>query len=181
MGLDIETAIAFTMILAMLLLTVGCTSDPSPRRVARDIIEAEAIRAEAEGDRDFDEACLLARLDEWDDSELEAMTSGLNSDDAAERRASRDALDTFEASLAECVPAVQAARSLVALADQAGVALDRSCVTEAVATPDPDDQKALAAERFESLDQMAAASLSDQTDAVREKVLAECVTSGPRD
>ncbi|MEM9042200.1 MAG: hypothetical protein AAGD33_20130 [Actinomycetota bacterium] len=149
--------------------------------MARDIIQAEAARAEAEGDRDFDEACLLARLEEWDDSALEAMTSGLDSEDAGERRASRDALEEFESSLAECVPAVQAARSLVALAEQAGIALDRPCVTDAVAMLDSDDQEVLATERFQSIDRMADASLTDEINAVLEQVLADCVMSGPRD
>ncbi len=80
-----------------LLTLTACTSDPGPRRVAQDIINAEA-----ETNPDLDKDCLLARLDDYSNSELEAIANGLDksgSDDEAQAKAD---LEAFKADLETC-------------------------------------------------------------------------------
>lgn len=76
----------------------GCSSDPSPKRVARDIIISEAERNPG-----LDEECLLSRLKEFPEDRLSAVDAGLRSDDEAERAAAESTLHAYELSLAECI------------------------------------------------------------------------------
>ncbi len=99
MTLDVDDLIAVAVLLATLVCVVGCTSDPGPRKVAQDIIEAEYER-----DNTLDKECLLARLKEWTDDELREIVDGLESNTADERQAAQTQLEEFEASLASCVP-----------------------------------------------------------------------------
>ncbi len=68
----------------------ACTSDPGARRVAEDI-----IRAEAEANSDLDEQCMLDALEGIPDSELDQITSS-NEDTRAQAQAA------FEAALGAC-------------------------------------------------------------------------------
>ncbi|MGB3733687.1 MAG: hypothetical protein WA964_01930 [Ilumatobacter sp.] len=99
MALDLDHLFSVSVLLATILVVVGCTSDPGPRQVAQDIIEAEYER-----DKTLDKDCLLARLKEWTDDELREIVAGLDASTPDERQAAQDQLDEFEASLAGCVP-----------------------------------------------------------------------------
>lgn len=55
-----------------LLALSACTSDPGPKRVAQDIIKAESL-----DNPDLDEECLLGKLDDYSNSDLEAISEGL--------------------------------------------------------------------------------------------------------
>lgn len=99
MTLDFDNLLAVSVLLATLLFVVGCTSDPGPRQVAKDIIEAEYAR-----DNTLDKDCLLDRLEEWTDENLREIVDGLESNTADERQAAQDQLEKYEASLAGCVP-----------------------------------------------------------------------------
>lgn len=80
----------------------ACTSDPGANRVAKDIVEAQAIAAEEAGE-DFDEECMLNVLEEdFSDDDLAAITDDLNSSNEDTRGEGQVALDAFEAALAAC-------------------------------------------------------------------------------
>lgn len=85
-----------------LLGLASCTSDPGANRVARDIVEAQAIAAEEAGE-DFDEQCMLDVLkDDFSEDDLTAITDDLNSANTETRAEGQAALDAFEAALASC-------------------------------------------------------------------------------
>lgn len=75
----------------------ACTSDPGARRVAQDI-----IKAEAENNPALDEQCMLDALDDFDDDELASITDQLNSANEDTQVEGQAALDDFEAALAAC-------------------------------------------------------------------------------
>lgn len=85
-----------------LLGLASCTSDPGANRVARDIVEAQAIAA-AEAGEDFPEECMLEVLsNDFSNDELADITDALNSANAETRAEGQQALDAFEAALAAC-------------------------------------------------------------------------------
>lgn len=80
-----------------LLALAACTSDPGPRRVAEDIIEAQAIENPA-----LDEKCMLDALGEFTDDQLDDITNDLDSSNAGTQADGQAALDEFEAALTAC-------------------------------------------------------------------------------
>ncbi|BAN01318.1 hypothetical protein [Ilumatobacter coccineus] len=76
----------------------ACTSDPGPKRVARDIIEAEAIE-----NPDLDEQCLLDELDKFSDGELKAIDENIEAENSDRNAEGEAALAAFELSLARCI------------------------------------------------------------------------------
>ena len=81
------------MALAALLGLTACSSDPSARRVAQDLIETAFEEGDlSESERD----CMLERLDAYSDGELEDIT---NSADVA---GPGTPIDMFESDLAGC-------------------------------------------------------------------------------
>ena len=87
-----------TPVAAGALAFTACASDPGPKRVAQDIIEAEAFR-----NPDLDKDCLLRELDRYSDSDLRQISSDLNSDNAADREAGEAALLAYQRSLEICL------------------------------------------------------------------------------
>ncbi len=79
-------------------LFTACASDPGPKRVAQDIIEAEAFR-----NPDLDKDCLLRELDRYSDDDLRQISSDLNSDNAEDREAGEAALLAYQRSLEICL------------------------------------------------------------------------------
>lgn len=80
------------------ILTLGaCTSDPGVRRVAQDI-----IKAEAEANPELDEQCMLDALDEFTDDQLKSITDQINSANEDTQAQGQADLDEFEAALAAC-------------------------------------------------------------------------------
>ncbi len=75
----------------------ACTSDPGPRRVAQDIIKAEAVN-----NPELNEQCMLDALEGFSDSDLEAIASQLDNSNAETSDAGQAALDDYEATLAAC-------------------------------------------------------------------------------
>lgn len=84
-----------------LLGLAACTSDPSAKKVASDIIEAQALAAEEAGE-DFPEQCMLDALDTFTNEELEEIANDLSNTNADTRAEAQVALDAFEAALAAC-------------------------------------------------------------------------------
>ena len=79
-------------------LTLGaCTSDPGARRVAQDI-----IKAEAEANDELDETCMLEALDEFTDAQLEDITDQISSANEGSQAEGQAALDEFRAALDAC-------------------------------------------------------------------------------
>ena len=70
----------------------ACNSDPSPKRVAQDLVETEA-KSERQKE------CMLGVIDEYDLNELGKDAISDNAEIAQEAQAQ---LDEFEADLAEC-------------------------------------------------------------------------------
>lgn len=79
------------------LALAACTSDPGPRRVAQDIIKAEAAANPA-----LDEKCMLDALEGFSDSELEAIADDLDSTDTTTQQDAQAELDRYQADLAAC-------------------------------------------------------------------------------
>jgi hypothetical protein len=71
----------------------ACMSEPSPRRVAEDLIKTETQ------DQPEVQECMLAVLEDYDVNELGEQANSDNEARAAEARAE---LDEFEADLAAC-------------------------------------------------------------------------------
>lgn len=82
---------------AALLLASACTSDPGPKRVAQDIIEAEAFR-----NPELDEECLLRELDRYSEDDLRAIDDDLASSDQARNDEGEAALLAYQRSLEVC-------------------------------------------------------------------------------
>lgn len=80
-----------------LLALSACTSDPGPRRVATDIIEAEA-----ENNPDLDVECLTDAVDEFSDDELTAIHNDLTASNAEQNADGEAALEEFRQALAAC-------------------------------------------------------------------------------
>ena len=81
-----------------LVALTACTSDPGPQRVARDIIETES-----QVNPDLDEACLLERLDEFSDDQLNAISEQVRSGSAATQEEGQTALAEFRSALESCL------------------------------------------------------------------------------
>ena len=82
---------------AGLLALTACTSDPGPKRVAQDIIEAESI-----ANPDLDEDCLIEQLNTFSSDDLKRIGDLVGSDDAADRDEGQAGLDELEAALDSC-------------------------------------------------------------------------------
>jgi hypothetical protein len=83
------TAIAIVALLGV----SACTSDPSPQRVAEDLIKTETQ------DQPELQECMLGVLEDYDVNELGEQAI---SDNAAQAKAAQEQLDQFEADLAAC-------------------------------------------------------------------------------
>ena len=75
----------------------ACTSDPGPRRVAQDIIKAEALE-----NPELDAECMLKALDQFTDADLEGITQQLDSANEGTQTEGQAALDEFTAALNAC-------------------------------------------------------------------------------
>ncbi len=80
-----------------LLALAACTSDPGPRKVAEDIIRAEALENPS-----LDEDCMLAVLDDFDDEQLEQIAGDLGSSNADTSAGGQAELDAYQAALEAC-------------------------------------------------------------------------------
>lgn len=90
-----------TVAVAAVVALVGlsaCTSDPGPKRVARDIIQAEAISNPA-----LDEECLLSELDKFSNDDLKAIDEDLGADNSERNAEGEAALAAYEISLSRCL------------------------------------------------------------------------------
>lgn len=99
-------AIVLVFIMAIAIVA-GCTSDPGPRQVAEDIINAESDR-----DPTLDRDCLLSRLDRYTDSELKTIAANLESGSSTEREAAQAKLEEFTESLAACLTTAAATTTI---------------------------------------------------------------------
>jgi hypothetical protein len=82
--------------LAVVVLGVtACTSDPSPKRVAEDLINTLA-------ETDEERECMLDILDGYSAGELEDLGNAVNEGDQAEQTAAQTQLDEFQARLSSC-------------------------------------------------------------------------------
>lgn len=73
----------------------ACSSDPSAKRVAEDLVNT---LAETDAERD----CMLDIIDEYGADRLDELGNDVNDGDAQEQAAANAALDEFEAELAAC-------------------------------------------------------------------------------
>jgi hypothetical protein len=73
----------------------ACTSDPSPKRVAEDLIRTLAETPEVE-------ECMLEVLDGYSSSQLEDIGKNVTEGDLDEQAEANAALAEFEADLAAC-------------------------------------------------------------------------------
>ncbi|MEM8748160.1 MAG: hypothetical protein AAGF91_15775 [Actinomycetota bacterium] len=79
----------------------ACQSDPGPKRVAQDIIEAERERGTL---TESQAECMLEKLDDYSDGQLRDIDSGLNAGPGSSELAeAEDDIAAYEADLAECV------------------------------------------------------------------------------
>ena len=85
-------SLATVAVVGMLALS-ACESDPSPTRVARDLVETETA-----GEPEI-QACMLDVIDQYDLDQLGADAAGDNADKA---KAADAELVKFEADLAAC-------------------------------------------------------------------------------
>jgi uncharacterized lipoprotein len=76
----------------------ACTSDPGPKRVARDIIEAQFLE-----NPELDKECLLAELDKYSSDDLTAIDENLDADNSDRNAEGEAALAAFELSLGRCI------------------------------------------------------------------------------
>ena len=74
----------------------ACSSPPSAKRVALDIVHTEAA------DDPEVEACMVDVIEGYTTDELEAIGDDANDGDAAAQAEANEALDKFEADLAAC-------------------------------------------------------------------------------
>ncbi len=79
-------------IVALAVVAVGCVSDPSPNRVAEDLINTLATTEE-------ERECMLEVLEEYDVNEL---GSDANSDNPLNADPANEELDRFQADLEAC-------------------------------------------------------------------------------
>ena len=79
-----------------LLGLTACSSDPSAKRVAQDLVKTIAA------DEPEVEECMLEVIDGYSTDELEAIGEDSLDGDAAAQAAAQEALDKFEADLAAC-------------------------------------------------------------------------------
>jgi hypothetical protein len=84
-----------TLVLVAVLGVSACTSDPSPQRVAEDLIKTETQ------DHPEIQECMLGVLEDYDVNQL---GEDAESDDRATAAAANEELDAFEADLAACDP-----------------------------------------------------------------------------
>ncbi|MEL6890786.1 MAG: hypothetical protein AAFP84_04265 [Actinomycetota bacterium] len=80
-----------------LLALTACTSDPGPKRVAEDIIKAEAF-----SNPDLDEECLLAELEKFSDDDLRQIESDLSASNSDSNDRGEAALVAYQRSLEAC-------------------------------------------------------------------------------
>jgi hypothetical protein len=80
-----------------LLALSACTSDPGPKRVVQDIVEAEAVNNE-----DLDKDCMLDAIDEFSDEELEKMANDLDSSDPSAAAQAAEGFESFSTALEAC-------------------------------------------------------------------------------
>lgn len=81
-----------------ILVLGACTSDPGARRVAQDI-----IKAEAEANPELDEECMLGVLEnDFTDEQLEAISTQLDSSNEGTRAEGQAAFDEYRDALATC-------------------------------------------------------------------------------
>ncbi len=73
----------------------ACSSDPSAKRVAEDLVNT---LAETDDERD----CMLAIVDEYGEDRLQQLGEDANGSDATKKAAADEALDEFETELAAC-------------------------------------------------------------------------------
>jgi hypothetical protein len=71
----------------------ACNSDPSPTRVAQDLVETVSSTPEQE-------ECMLDVIDDYD---LDALGEDANNENPEISGPAQDELDAFEADLAECI------------------------------------------------------------------------------
>lgn len=83
--------------LAAIIALGACTSDPGPRRVAQDIINAEA-----ENNPDLDRECMLDALGEFSDDDLESISQQLDSANTETQAEGEAAFAEFRRSLSAC-------------------------------------------------------------------------------
>lgn len=93
--------------LALVALT-ACTSDPSPKRVAEDIIRSIDLENELRAEQGLppivaDEECLLAELDKYSNDDLRSIADDLNADNSDRNAEGETAIAAYELSLARCV------------------------------------------------------------------------------
>lgn len=81
----------------VLLGASACTSDPGPKRVAQDIIKAEALENPG-----LDEECLLNELDKFSDGDLQAIAEDLDAENSDRNEEGQVAVRAYELSLAAC-------------------------------------------------------------------------------
>jgi hypothetical protein len=86
-------AVAVVAVLAL----ASCTSDPGPRRVAQDIIKAEAI-----DNPELNEECMLTALEGFTDSQLTDISKQLDSANEATQAEGQAAYDEYRAALDAC-------------------------------------------------------------------------------
>ena len=73
----------------------ACSSDPSAKRVAEDLVNT---LASTEEERD----CMLAIIDEYGADRLDELGDDVENGDAAAQAEAAEELDRFEAQLADC-------------------------------------------------------------------------------
>lgn len=86
----------------------ACTSDPSPKRVAEDIIRSIDLENEIRADEGLppivaDEECLLAELDKYSNDDLKAISDDLSAENSERNAEGETAIAAYELSLARCV------------------------------------------------------------------------------
>jgi hypothetical protein len=93
-----------------LLVLTACESDPSPNRVAEDIVKAESLdrerRIEAGEDIEpFDEQCMLDVLSSSDFSndQLNRIAEDLSKDGTPEQDTAEEDLAAYQAALEGCI------------------------------------------------------------------------------
>lgn len=90
--------VALSAVGIVALLSLGaCTSDPGPKRVAQDIIKAEAL-----ANPNLDEQCMLDALDEFSSGDLETIAEQVESENADTVAAGQVELDAFQSALEAC-------------------------------------------------------------------------------
>jgi hypothetical protein len=78
----------------------ACTSDPSAKRVAQDLVNTVTMEPGGGGEKVRD--CMLEVIDGYTTDELEALGNNAQSSDKAKAAEADKALKKFEADLAAC-------------------------------------------------------------------------------